>query len=140
DSKLVSQTFLYKLNNNTNLLTIEDQQEVLTRSDWSYCFALKKIPGSDFKALQAKACEEPYWAFLFAKYIPGADIQYCQQYACKESKYAYYFARDIPGADIQYCQQHACKEPGCAYCFARDIPGADKEYCRQACKGTRWEF
>ena len=86
-----------------NLLTIEDQEEGLTRSDWSYCFALKKIPGSDFKALQAKACEDPYWAFLFAKYIPGADIKYCQEHACRNPELAYYFARDIPSANKKYC-------------------------------------
>lgn len=71
DSKLVSQSFLYKLNN--NLLTIEVQQEALTDSRWSYRFALEKIPGSDFKALQAKACEESFFAYLFARYIPRAD-------------------------------------------------------------------
>ena len=75
DSKLIPQTFKYKFDN--NLLTIEDQQEALTKPRWSYYFAKANIPGSDIKALQAKACEDPWCAYLFAKYIPGADISYC---------------------------------------------------------------
>ena len=140
DSKLIPQTFRYKLNNNTNLLTIEDQQEALTDSYWSYCFAKANVPGSDFKALQVKACEDPECAYYFAKFILGVDIKYCQQHACKDPSYAYLFARNISGADIKYCQEHACKDSKFAYCFARDINGADKEYCRQVCKGTQWEF
>ena len=112
DSETIPQTFKYKFDN--NLLTIEDQQEALTDPRWAYCFASANIPGSDIKALQAKACEEPYYAFLFAKYIPGADIK--------------------------YCQEHACKDAYWAHMFALYVPGADKEYCRQVCKGTRWEF
>src|SRR5690606_10135080 len=112
DSKTIPQTLLYKFNN--NLLTIEDQQEALTNTRWSYFFTKANITASDFKALQAKACEDPYYAFLFAKYISGADIKYCQEHACINAYNAYRFARDIPEADI--------------------------EYCRQACKGTRWEF
>ena len=112
-----------------NILTIEDQEEALTKSYWAYLFALRKISGSDFKALQAKACKNPKGAFCFAKNIPGANVKYCQEYACKESFWAYMFAEYIDGADIKYCQQHACKEPGWAYSFAYYIPGADKEYC-----------
>src|SRR5690606_2819501 len=99
DSKTVSQTFKYKFNK--NLLTIEDQQEALTDPRWAYFFASANIPGSDIKALQAKACEEPYYAFLFAKYIPGADINYCQEHTCKDSKLAYMFAKYIPNANIK---------------------------------------
>src|SRR5690554_6409366 len=101
DSKLVPQTFLYKLDRNI-LITIEDQQEALTKSEWSYNFAKAKIPGSDFKALQAKACENPYYAYMFARDVPEADIQYCQEHACKDFGYAHWFARDIYGADIKY--------------------------------------
>ena len=99
---------------NNNLLTLEDQEEALTRSEWSYYFASANVPGSDIKALQAKTCEEPCYAYIFARDVPGADIKYCQKYACKDYRYAYYFA---------HC-----------------IPGADKEYCRRFCKGTEWEF
>jgi len=63
-----------------------------------------------------------------------------QAKACEEPCYAYIFARDVPGADIKYCQKYACKDYRYAYCFAHYIPGADKEYCRQLCKGTEWEF
>ena len=112
DSKLIPQTFEYKLDN--DLLTIEDQEEVLTKPRWCFYFAKTNIPGSNVKALQTKACEDHYYAYLFARFIPGADIK--------------------------YCQEHACKDPEWAYMFALHIPGADKEYCRQACKGTRWEF
>src|SRR5690606_15776118 len=88
DSKLVPQTFLYKLDRNI-LITIEDQQEALTDSCWSYYFAKAKIPGSDIKALQAKTCEEPCYAYIFARDMVGADIEYCQEYACKKPGYAY---------------------------------------------------
>jgi len=57
DSKSISQTFVYILYNNTNLLTLEDQKEALKNPCWSFWFAKVNIPGSDFKALQAKACE-----------------------------------------------------------------------------------
>src|SRR5690606_1035916 len=106
------QTFWYKFDN--NLLTIEDQKEALTNPRWAYCFAKINIPGSNVKALQTKACEDHYNAYLFARFIPGADIK--------------------------YCQEHACRNPELAYYFALNVPGVDKEYCRQACKGTPWEF
>ena len=134
DSKLVPQTILYKIN--SNIITIKDQEEALTDSCWSFYFANEKIPGSDIEALQAKACENPYWAYKFAYYILGADIKYCQEHACKDPKWAYVFARDIPGADIKYCQEHACRNPEWAYNFALYVTGADKEYCKQACEHT----
>ena len=105
-----------------NLLTIEDQEEALTRFEWSYYFAKAKIPGSDIKALQAKACEDPHYAFCFARDISGADIKYCQQHACKDPYYAYLFAKNIPNANIKYCQEYACKDPLWAYMFALYIP------------------
>ena len=101
--------FSYKLYKNL-LVTVEGQEEVLTKPEWSYLFALKKIPGSDIKALQAKACEDPWYAYLFARYISGADIKYCQEHACKNTRWAYYFAIDIPGADKEYCFKHAFPE------------------------------
>jgi len=85
DSKLVPQTFWYKFDN--NLLTIEDQQEALTKPRWSYYLAKENIPGSDIKALQAKACEDPECAFWFALDIPGADKEYCFKHAFPEEKY-----------------------------------------------------
>src|SRR5690606_30677165 len=91
DSKQIPQTFRYKLY--SDLLILKDQEEALTDHKWSYLFALKNIPGSDFKALQAKACEDHYFAYLFAKRIPDADIKYCQEHACKNPRYAYHFAR-----------------------------------------------
>src|SRR5690606_36930646 len=100
-------TIIYKYHK--KLLTIEDQREALTSSYLSYYFARANVPGSDFKALQTKACENPYYAYIFAKDISGADIKYCQRYACKKPCWAYNFARDISGADINYCQKHACK-------------------------------
>ena len=92
------------------LLTIEDQREALTSSYLSYCFALANIPGSDIKALQAKACEDPFFAYCFALYIPNADIQYCQQYACRDPEWAYHFAKYIPKSDKEYCFKHAHPE------------------------------
>jgi len=100
--------FEYKIY--SNILTIEEQKEALTNPWWSYHFAIENIPGSDIKALQAKACEEPYCAYLFAKNIPGADIKYCQEYACQSHYYAYYFAIVIPEADKEYCFKHAYPE------------------------------
>ena len=138
DSKTIPQTFKYKFDN--NLLTIEDQEEALISSYWSYYFALANIPGSNVKALQTKACEDHYYAYLFARFIPGADIKYCQEHACRNPEWAYYFALNVPGADIKYCQEHACKDPEWARLFALYVSGADIEYCRQVCKGTRWEF
>ena len=111
------------------MYTLSDQEKALTRPRWSYLFAKANISGSDIKALQAKACEVPYNAYIFAMNVSGADIQYCQQHACKDPGYAYLFARNVSGADIKYCQEHACKDSKIAYCFARDIPGADKKYC-----------
>src|SRR5690554_5663611 len=111
------------------LITIEDQQEALTKSGWSYWFAKANIPGSNFKALQTKACEDPYYAYSFAENVSGADIKYCQEYACKDSYCAYMFAKDIFGANIKYCQQYACKDPHWSYLFAIDIPNSDKKYC-----------
>jgi|SRR5690606_14575744 len=128
DSKTIPQTFDYKLDN--VIFTLEDQQEALTNPEWSFWFAKANIPGSDIKALQAKACEDPYYAYNFAKYISGADIKYCQEHACKEPRWAYIFAIDIPGADIKYCQEHACKKPNWAHMFASHIPDADMGYCR----------
>jgi len=52
---------------------LEHQKEALTKPKWSYLFAKENIPGSDIKALQAKACEGPIWAYQFAIDIPGAD-------------------------------------------------------------------
>src|SRR5690554_6703242 len=100
--------FWFKFDN--NLLTIEDQEEALTSSWWSYYFALANIPGSDFKALQVKACEDPFYAYMFARDIPDADIKYCQEHACKKPGYAHWFARDIYGADIKYCFKYAFPE------------------------------
>jgi len=94
--------FFHKYENDR--LTIEDQKEALTNPYWAFLFAKENIPGSDFKALQAKACEDPGYAYSFAYYIPVADIKYCQEHACKSSHYAYLFARDISGADLQYCK------------------------------------
>src|SRR5690554_2001618 len=95
---------------NFNFLTIEDQQKALTSSYWSYYFALANIPGSDFKALQAKACEDPGYAYMFARDVPGADIKYCQEYACKEPFYAFLFIKDILKSDKEYCFKHAYPE------------------------------
>ena len=119
-------------NFDNNLLTLEDQDEALTDSWWSYMFALKNIPGSDFKALQAKACEKYGYAVLFALNVLNADIKYCQKHACKDPHFAYRFALDIVGADINYCQEYACKHPYWAYCFARDVPGANIQYCQKS--------
>lgn len=121
DSKQIPQTFRCKLYRNTRLLTLEDQKEALTKSKWSYLFARVNISGSNIKALQAKACEDPCYAYLFAKFIPGADIQYCQEYACKNPASAYAFARYIPGADKEYCQEYAYKNLQFAYKFRKNI-------------------
>jgi len=104
DSKLIPQTFEYKLDN--NLLTIEDQEEALATPDMSYWFAEANIPDSDIKALQAKACEDPYYAYCFARDIVGADIKYCQEYVCQDPYWAYYFARYVPGADKKFLKKH----------------------------------
>lgn len=45
------------------MYTLSDQDFALKSSAQSYYYAKLKIPGSDFKALQAKACEEPCYAF-----------------------------------------------------------------------------
>ena len=102
--------FEYKIYNDSNPPSIEDQKEALTRPRWSYLFALANIPGSDFKALQAKACKNPYCAYLFARDIAGANIKYCQEHACKDPIYAYYFAKYIPGADKKYCFKYVYPE------------------------------
>lgn len=86
DSKQIPQTFEYKLDR--NILTIEDQKEALKKPSWSYWFAKENIPGSDIKALQAKACKDPYFAYYFAKFIPEADKEYCRQ-ACKGTFWAF---------------------------------------------------
>lgn len=112
-----------------NLLTIEDQKEALIHYDSSYWFAKANIPGSNFKALQEKCCEDSCFAYLFAKDITVADIEYCQRHACKDPKFAFLFAKDIFGANIKYCQQYACKDPHWSYLFAIDIPNSDKKYC-----------
>lgn len=114
---------------NNNLLTIEDQKEALKKSEWSYWFAELNISGSDFKALQEKACEEPYCAYWFALGVPDADVKYCQEHACQDPDWAYRFAKNVPNADVKFCQELACKDPEVAYLFARDIPKSDKEYC-----------
>ena len=100
--------FEYKLDN--NLLTLEDQKEALKNPYQSYWFAKANIPGSDFKALQTKVCEDPYFAYKFAKNIPGADIKYCQEHACKNSNWAFFFAADIPKSDKEYCFKHSFPE------------------------------
>jgi len=65
DSKLVPQTFLYKID--SNIITIKDQEEALTKPGWSYWFARANIPESDFKALQVKACEDPFMLIVLQK-------------------------------------------------------------------------
>ena len=84
--------------------------KALTNPGLAYHFAKANIPGPDFKALQAKACEDPYYAFLFARYIPGADIKYCQEHACRDPEWAYQFAKYIPKSDKEYCFKHAHPE------------------------------
>ena len=108
-----------------NLLTIEDQKEALTSPFQSYWFVMKNIPGSDFKALQTKACKDPECAYYFARDVPGADIKYCQEYACKELGWAYYFAINIPKSDKEYC-------------FKRAFP--EKEYGPDRCKSEYNKF
>jgi|SRR5690606_26168226 len=119
--------FLNKYENDR--LTIEDQKEALTNPYWAFLFAKENIPGSNFKALQAKACEDPFYAYCFAKDIPGADIKYCQEHACRNLEWAYHFALNVPGANIKYCQEYACKDSYYAYQFALNIPGANIEHC-----------
>lgn len=84
DSKTIPQTFKYKLYHNIRPLTLEDQKEALTRAGWSYYFARANIPGSDIKALQAKACEDPGWVYYFAKDIPGVDVKALYAKVCED--------------------------------------------------------
>ena len=83
------------------------------------------------KKLQETACENPAYAYHFARDIKGADIIYCQEAACKIPAWAYSFAHSVRGANIKYCQEHACKDPAYAFHFARNISTADIEYCKQ---------
>ena len=78
DSKLIPQTFEYKLDN--DLLTIEDQQEALTKPRWSYYFAKTNIPGSNVKALQTKACEEPCYACLFMEQVRNIADKFVKEH------------------------------------------------------------
>lgn len=122
--------FLDKFYN--NLLTIKDQKEALTDSYKSYYFARANIPGSDIKALQAKACENSYCAYRFAKYIANANIKYCQEHACKAPNWAYYFAIDIPNSDKEYCFKHAFPD----YAYDKDYWKAEykKFIMKKACE------
>lgn len=86
DSKSVPQNIYYKTIKNKPL-TLGNQEEALTNSRMSYYFAREYIPGSDIKALQAKACERPVYAYKFGMFIYGADRDFCFKHASKSARY-----------------------------------------------------
>ncbi|MFA5759097.1 MAG: hypothetical protein WC942_07070 [Clostridia bacterium] len=96
DAKDQPKTIVYKLIR--GLLTLADEEEVCTKPQWAYWFAMD-IPGANVEKCQEGACKRPYWAYMFARYIPGADIEKCQEAACKNSYYAYLFSLYITGAN-----------------------------------------
>lgn len=91
DSESVPKTFMYKVKN--GLVTLQDQEEALTKPKFAYWFAFA-FSEADIRKCEEVACQNPCYACYFYFDIIGADINKCEEAACKSSEWKYWFTRE----------------------------------------------
>jgi hypothetical protein len=104
---------------------------------------IRQVAKSDkeFRIIKTAACQEPEYAYWYAKYVDQEPTNETGTVACQSPQYAYEYAKYVDQEPTDETRTAACKKPYFAYLYAVNVDKKPTEETRTAaCDNSEWAY